>query len=61
MYMYIFFKIKNYFYFVFACVGVPMGATRVLDSQELELQDVVSYLIWVEGTEFRSPGKALHH
>lgn len=38
-----------------------MGARRVLDSQELELEDVVSYLIWVEGTEFRSPGRAFHY
>lgn len=40
------------------CVGACRGQERVADPQELELQDLVDYLMWVLETNCRSPERA---
>lgn len=41
------------------CVGACRGQIRVVDSLELELQEVMSCMLWVLGTEFWSSGRTV--
>lgn len=44
--------------YMHVCVSVHGDQKRALDLVELEFQVVVSYLIWLTGTELGSSGRA---